>query len=184
MRAERAVHLARAAAEGCDSILMVGHSPYADHAWVSAVLAIHLPLFPKLKIQLITMFALELIQSVLAGELDLALVTAPPLDAHITAIPFARSPLYAVLPDTHPFLRNERLTVRDLAKDNWTLFANRVHPLVHSRILDAAKEAGIVPRHSHEIITAQQAVELVSTRHSRRLVCVSEIASSGFGERR
>jgi len=44
---ERAVHLARAAHEGSDSILTIGHSPYADHDWISALLAIRLPLYPQ-----------------------------------------------------------------------------------------------------------------------------------------
>lgn len=58
MHTERAVYLGRAAHEGCGSVLMVGHSHYADHAWISGLLAIHLPLFPKLRIRLITMFAI------------------------------------------------------------------------------------------------------------------------------
>jgi hypothetical protein len=35
---ERAVHFARAAHDGSDSILTIGHSPYANHDWVSAML--------------------------------------------------------------------------------------------------------------------------------------------------
>src|SRR6202166_3723999 len=36
---ERAVHLAHAAHGGSDSVLTIGHSPYADHAWIAAMLA-------------------------------------------------------------------------------------------------------------------------------------------------
>ena len=42
---DRAIQLGR---EGSDSILIVGHSPDTDPAWVSAILAIRLPLYPKL----------------------------------------------------------------------------------------------------------------------------------------
>ena len=42
-RAERAVHSARAASEGYDRVLIVGHSSHADQAWLSAILAIRLP---------------------------------------------------------------------------------------------------------------------------------------------
>jgi DNA-binding transcriptional LysR family regulator len=41
---DRAVHAAR---EGSDSILTIGHSPDADLAWISAILAIRLPMYPK-----------------------------------------------------------------------------------------------------------------------------------------
>jgi len=51
---DRAVHAAR---EGSDSILTIGHSPDADHSWISAILAIRLPMYPKLRIQLISEFS-------------------------------------------------------------------------------------------------------------------------------
>jgi len=67
---DRAVQLGRAALEGSDSVLTIGHSPDADRAWVSAILAIRLPLYPKLRIQLVSEFSGELVRSVMAGELN------------------------------------------------------------------------------------------------------------------
>jgi DNA-binding transcriptional LysR family regulator len=159
---ERAVHLARAAHDEPDNVLMIGHSPYADQAWVSAILAIRLPVYPKLRIRLMSQFSIELLRSVLAGELNLALVTAPPEDTKITAVPFALTPLYAVLPQTHEVAQKEHIGLQDLAKDDWILLARRVHPVVHDAIMDAARREGIAPKHAHDIITAQQAVHLVS----------------------
>jgi DNA-binding transcriptional LysR family regulator len=124
LHGERAVHLARAAHEGSDTVLTIGHSPYTDHHWISATLAIRLPLYPRLRIQLMTQFAMESIRSVLEGEVNLALVMAPPQDAQITAVPFAPTPLYAAVPENHPAAPNERLVLQDLAKDEWILFAN------------------------------------------------------------
>jgi DNA-binding transcriptional LysR family regulator len=159
---ERTVHLARAAHDGGDSVLLIGHSPYADQAWVSAILAIRLSLYPTLRLRLISQFSIELVRSVMAGELNLALVTAPPEDSQITTAPFALTPLYAVLPQTHPAARKEHIVLQDLANDEWILFGRRVHPVVHGAIMDAARREGIAPKHAHEIITAQQAVHLVS----------------------
>jgi DNA-binding transcriptional LysR family regulator len=159
---ERAFHLARVAHDGGDSVLVIGHSPYADQAWVSAILAIRLPLYPKLRLRLISQFSIELVRSVMAGELNLALATAPPEDSHITAVPFALTPLYAVLPRTHAAAQREHIVLQDLAKDEWILFARRVHPVIHEAIMDAAHRQGIAPKHAHDIITAQQAVHLVS----------------------
>jgi LysR family transcriptional regulator, benzoate and cis,cis-muconate-responsive activator of ben and cat genes len=159
---ERAVHLARAAHDGGENVLLIGHSPYADQAWVSAILAISLPLYPKLRIRLMSQFSIELVHSVMAGELNLALVTAPPEDSQITAVPFALTPLYAVLPQTHAAAQKEHIVLQDLANDEWILLARRVHPVVHGAIMDAARREGIGPKHAHDIITAQQAVHLVS----------------------
>jgi DNA-binding transcriptional LysR family regulator len=142
--------------------LTVGHSPDIDQAWVSAILAIRLPLYPKLRIQLITEFSSELVRSVMASELNLALVTAPPDNSHITAATFAETQLYAALPQTHAAAQKELIALQDVANDEWILFARRVHPVIHDAILDASQREGITPKHAHDIITAHQAVHLVS----------------------
>jgi DNA-binding transcriptional LysR family regulator len=159
---DRAVQLGRAAREGSETILTVGHSPDADQAWVSAVLAIRLPLYPKLRIQLISEFSSELIRSVMAGDLNLALVTAPPENSQIAAVAFAQTPLCVVLPMTHAVAEKESIALQDLARDEWILFARRVQPVVHDAIRNAALGEGIAPKRAHDIVTAQQAVHLVS----------------------
>jgi hypothetical protein len=143
-------------------VLVVGHSPYVDQAWISGVLAIHLPLYPRLGIRLATRFAMQLVRNILAGELNLALVTAPPKDARITAVPFARAPLYAVLPEPHRAAEKERLALRDLADDDWILFARQVHPTIHDAIVEKAQSESILFKEAHDVLTAQQAVHLVS----------------------
>jgi DNA-binding transcriptional LysR family regulator len=161
---DRAVQLGCAAREGSDGILTIGHSADADEAWVSAILAIRLPLYPKLRIQLISEFSNELIRSVMAGELNMALVTAPLENSQITAVPFALTPLYAALPVSHPAAQKEHVSLRDLTKDDWILVGRRVHPVVHDAIVDAARREGVSPKNAHDIITTQQAIHLVSER--------------------
>jgi DNA-binding transcriptional LysR family regulator len=159
---DRAVQLGHAAHEGSESSLTVGHSPDADHAWISAVLAIRLSMYPKLRIQLVSGYSSELVRSVMAGDLNLALVTAPPENPRITAAVFARTHLYAALPQTHAAAQKEDIALQDLAGDELILFARRAHPVVHDAIMDAAQREGITPRHVHDIHTVQQAVHLVS----------------------
>ena len=159
---ERAFHLARAAHDGADNVLTIGHSHEADQAWVSDLLAVRLPLYPKLAIRLVSQFSTELVRSILAGELNLALVTAPPEDSQIEAAPFVLTPLYAALPEGHASAQNEHLVLQDLAKDEWILFARRVHPVVYDAIMDAARRGGIAPKRAHDIITSQEAIHLVS----------------------
>lgn len=158
---DRAVQFGRAAREGSETILTVGLAPDADQAWVSDVLAIRLPLYPKLHIQLNSEFSSELIRSVVAGELNLALVTAPPETSQITAVAFAQTPVCVVLPLTHAVADKESIALQNLARDEWILFARRVHPVVHDAIRNAALREGIAPKRVHDIITAQQAVHLV-----------------------
>ena len=95
-------------------------------------------------------------------ELNLALVTAPREDSQIEASPFVLTPLYAALPDSHAAAQKEPLVLQDLAKDEWILFARRVHPVVHDAIMAAARREEIAPKRAHDIITPQEAVHLVS----------------------
>src|SRR6202451_1939930 len=156
---DRAVHAAR---EGSDSILTIGHSPDADLAWISAILAIRLPMYPKLRVQLISEFSTELVRRVMAGDLNMALVTAPPESSRITAAAFARKHPYARPPQAHAAAQKEEIAFQDLAKDEWILFARRSHPVVRAAIIDAAQRQGVAPKQAHDILTAQEAIHLVS----------------------
>src|ERR1700722_14229348 len=161
---ERAVHLAHAAHDGSDSVLTIGHSPFANHDWISAMLAIRLPLYPRLGIRLLTQFAMESVRSVLVGEVNLALVAETPQHSRITSVPFAPAQLYAALPEAHPAAHKERLVLHDLSKDKWILFPKRVHPLLYEAVMDTARRESIAPKHAHNVIAPQEAVDLVSDR--------------------
>src|ERR1700747_2423394 len=52
VHADRAIHLARAAHNGYENVLLVGHGPHGDPAWISTLLTMRLPLLPKLKVRL------------------------------------------------------------------------------------------------------------------------------------
>jgi DNA-binding transcriptional LysR family regulator len=75
---------------------------------------------------------------------------------------FDRSQLYAAVLKSHPGARKESLSLQDLAKDEWILFSNRVHPPLHDTIMDAARSGSIIPNDVHDVLTAQQAVHLVA----------------------
>ena len=162
LHADRAIHLARAAHNGFENVLLVGHAPHADPAWISTLLTIRLPLFPKLKVRLITHFAMELVRGVLANELHMALVTAPPSDGKLTTVPYAETHYCAVLQETHQAAHNEQASLRDLSSDEWILFPRSVNSLIYDRITETARNQGIPTRHAHEVMTAQEAFYLVS----------------------
>jgi DNA-binding transcriptional LysR family regulator len=162
--AQRALNLARAADSHSRDALVVGYSPDADYAWVSSILATRPPPNAKVRIRLCTRFAMELVRNVLVGELNLALVTAPPEERRLTAVPFARRPLYAVLPDSHRYACRKELVLRDLADDEWILNARQVHPTIHDAIFETARRERIAPKDVHETFTEHQAVQLVAER--------------------
>jgi DNA-binding transcriptional LysR family regulator len=79
-----------------------------------------------------------LVRSVLAGELDLALVVAPPEDSQITSVLLSRAQLCALVPVGHAAAQKESLVLKDLAQDAWILFSKQVHPLLRGAIVEAA----------------------------------------------
>ena len=162
--AERALNLARAADCDVGDSLVIGYAPDADQAWVSGILASRPPSHTNVRLRLCTRFAMDLVRDVLVGEMNLALVTAPPEEGRITAVPFAQKPLCAVLPDSHRYAYRKELVLRDLADDEWILNARQVHPTVHDAIIETAKREKIAPKDVHETFTDQQAVQLVLER--------------------
>jgi DNA-binding transcriptional LysR family regulator len=162
LHAERAIHLARTTHDGGERVLVIGHCPDADPSWISTVLAVYMPTHPKLQIRFACQFPSELIRSVLACDLHLALVPEPPADAQITRVPFARGSLYVVLPVTHRMARKEQIALQDLADDEWIVFSKCLQPTVHNAIMETARTEGISPKCTHDMITVEHAVRLVS----------------------
>jgi DNA-binding transcriptional LysR family regulator len=159
---ERAGHLAHAAHQGAVNVLMIGLSPCVEQDWISGLLTIQLPLYPRIRIRWRSQFPVDLVRSVLAGELDLALVAAPPEDSQITSVLLSRAQLYALVPEGHAAAHKGSLVLQDLAQDAWILFSKQVHPLLRSAIIDAAQREGIVPKDVHDILIAQEAFHLVA----------------------
>lgn len=161
---ERAGHLAHAAHQGAVDLLMIGLSPCVEQDWISGLLTIQLPLYQRIRIRWRSQFPVDLVRSVLAGELDLALVAAPPEDSQITSVLLSRAQLYAIVPEGHAAAQKESLVLEDLAQDAWILFSKQVHPILRGAIIDAAQREEIVPKDIHDILTAQEAFHLVAQR--------------------
>ncbi len=162
LHAERAVHLARSVSHGSETVLTVGHSPFADRSWISTLLAIRLPLYPNLHPRLKSRFAMDLARGVISGELDLAIVTAPPNDPRITAAVFARIPLYVALPESHRAARKEAVRLHDLNQDIWGLFSSQANSNAHDAIMRLAQREQIVPHEIHEVLGAPDAFHVVT----------------------
>jgi DNA-binding transcriptional LysR family regulator len=110
---ERAVQSARAVAEGVESVLAIGRSPYTDPFLTSALLSIHLPLYPNLRINLHSDFAPELIHDLIVSKLDLALIANPGPNRKLTTTKVTGGPMYVVLPENCGLSAKESVTLSD-----------------------------------------------------------------------
>jgi DNA-binding transcriptional LysR family regulator len=159
---QKAVLLARASHDEVRPVITFGHSPYIDPALISAILSTHLPLYPDLRLRMESMFALDLAHSVLSAELDLAIISEPSENPHLTLVRLATVPLCVVMPADHPSARKGSVSVAELGDIGWMIFPRKAHPTIYDRILEAGREANISPAELHHYVATQEVVQLIT----------------------
>lgn len=161
LHAERAVTSATAVSRGAEDILHLGRSVYVDPFLVTTLLSIQLPLFPGLRIRQCSHYSHELAHQVLAGKMDIALVTAIPDSPLLSSFHVVETPVYIALSKDNPLATNKELRLEDLRGKDWILPAPHVNPHLHETIQTVASEAGISSRDMHHMMTAEEAPELL-----------------------
>ena len=160
---QRAVQAARSAVNGAEALLNVGQSPSVDPLLTSIVSSIHLPLFPNLRLHILSDYSPELVRRIIVGEIDLAIVEAGVESRQLSSIELARSPFYILLNQSTQLADSKELTLADLRDMPWILFAHHVHPMLYDAIIDRAANAGMEPLERHHVTTAEQAAQLVQS---------------------
>jgi DNA-binding transcriptional LysR family regulator len=159
---EKSILLARATHDDVQPLIRVGHSPYIDPALVSAILGTHLPLYPNLRLRMESMFALDLAHSIMAAEVDLAIISEPSDNPHLTLVRLNTVPLCVVMPVDFPAARDSSVSIKELSNVGWMIFPRKAHPVVYERIMDASRQAAISPIELHHYVAPQEAVQLIA----------------------
>lgn len=159
---ERATHYAKAVAQNVEANLNIGRSQYTDPLLTDALLAVHLPLYPQLDIQLHSAFAPELVHDVLVGRLDLALVAHPDLSPRLTTTKITEAPLHILLAEEDPLALQRRLRLEDLSGKRWIMFDRRAHPALYETVFDHAHRGNIEPHGLHHVMSAEEAGQLIT----------------------
>jgi DNA-binding transcriptional LysR family regulator len=159
---EKSIRLARAVKEEVQPVVTIGHSPFVDPSLVSAILSVHLPLYPNLRLRMESMFALELVHSVLSAELDLAIIGEPSPNPLLTLVPLTTDPLYVVVSSDHPAAKQRDVAINDLARVGWIVFPRRANPVIYDRVLEAGEKAQVKPVELHHYMASPEAVQLIS----------------------
>jgi DNA-binding transcriptional LysR family regulator len=159
---ERAVQSARAVMQGMDETFHVGRTPYADPFLVSALLSVQLPLFPRLKIDLVSKFSMNLIDDLLAGVLDLAIANEPPESTLLTCVQVAEQPFYIAMSKREELARHPGVSLDQMGGHRWILFERQVHPPVYDTIIHAATQRGIRPLSIQHVTAPEEAFPFVA----------------------
>jgi DNA-binding transcriptional LysR family regulator len=166
---ERAVQAARSVMQETEATIYVGRSAYVDPFLVSTLLSVHLPLFPRLKIELTSQYSNDLIHELLAGTLELAIANHPPESPLLTQVKIAESPFYIAMARRDDLARYPAVQFELLAKRKWILFERRLHPPLYDSILQAAEQRDVYRRLRKSLATAG----CIRCRGPRRYECLS-----------
>jgi len=171
---DRAVQAARAITQNSEAVLNIGRSPYTDPFLISTLLSIRLPLFPLLKMELSSQFSCDLVQDVLAGSMDLAIATEPPMSPMLSATKIAEAPFYITMSKDDEMAVYEQLSLAELDGKDWVLFERRVHPPLYDAIMRVAQERRVKPAQIHHVMTAEEAFAFIAQGR-----CLAFLTKSG-----
>ncbi len=162
LHSESAMQSAKRAHAGAVSHLTIGHSPYVDPLLIATLFSIRLPLHPNLHLSMQSDFAPDLVHGLATSKLDLALIAHPGAHRKLTMTKIGEAPFYIAIPDDHPLAAKETLTLGDMHDCTWIIFDRKVHPILHDAISRRASEDGVIYRNNQNVLTADEAFQLVS----------------------
>jgi DNA-binding transcriptional LysR family regulator len=159
--AERSILSARAVLNGPVEVINVGKSSYTDPFLVSSLLSIRMPLFPELKIKLWSNFSHELVQGVLTGNLDVALVTGVPARHKLSLMHVADDPFYVVMKTDDRLAWTKGVLLEDIRDRNWIIFGQHANPHLYDRVHSVAGDQNVHPADVFQFTSPEEASELI-----------------------
>ncbi len=162
MYAERAFEAARAANRGFQAVLRIGRSPYTDPFLISTLHSVQLPLHPRLKVELSSQYSCELTDEVLAGSLDLAIVTEPEMSSSLSTVQVSESPFYIAMSRTDKLAAAPSVALDSLSQHCWILFERRLHPPLYDHVMHVAQLNHVTPMEIRHITAPEEAFPLVA----------------------
>ncbi|MCU1323058.1 MAG: hypothetical protein JWM43_2707 [Acidobacteriaceae bacterium] len=159
---ERAIHKARMISRGAEAVLHIGTSPSIDPYLLSTLLAIQLPLFPKLRVYRSSNFSPELSRQVMTGELEIALLTGVANTPRLNFLDIAAAPFYVVVHEYNPIALNREVRLRDCNERPWLLFGRHLNPSLYDVFMKRAREEGVAPTEIHHVTTAEEAAHFLA----------------------
>jgi DNA-binding transcriptional LysR family regulator len=159
--AERAILSARAVIDGPTEILNVGKSSYTDPFFVSMLMSIQLPLFPAMKIKLWSNYSNELTQQLIAGILDVALVTGVPTKNKLSTLEIATNPYYVVMQTGDELARYKEVRLNQIERRLWVLLGPHINAYLYDQIQTVTSEKEIYPSDIYHFTSPEEASGLV-----------------------
>lgn len=168
--AERAILSARAVIDGPTEILNVGKSSYTDPFFVSMLTSIQLPLFPAMKVKLWSNYSNELAQQLIAGTLDVALITGVPPKTKLSTMEIATNPYYVAMRTGDELAVYKEIRLNQMERRLWLLIGPHINAYLYDQIQAVTSEKEIHPSDIYHFTSPEEASGLVREHHGLALL--------------
>ena len=159
--AERAISSARAVVNGSTELLNVGKSSYADPFYVSLLTSIRLPLFPSLKIKFWSNYSNVLAQQLIAGTIDVALITGVPAKSKLSTMEIASDPYYLAMRTGDELAAYKEVRLNQMERRLWVLLGPHINAYLYDQIQAVSSEKEVYPLDIYHFTSAEEASALV-----------------------
>jgi len=157
VHSQRAVHAAKATQQ--PDRFTLGHSPEINPRLLSSLRLIPEQLW---KLTFRSVFTMEQLHLIRAGELDAGIVILPVPDESLTIEPILTEPLMAALPEQHELCAKKLLCLQDLNDIPLITIPKRLHPYLYDRVYSTCIREGFEPRIVQEVTGFPEAMALVA----------------------
>jgi DNA-binding transcriptional LysR family regulator len=157
VHSQRAVHAAKATQQ--PDRFTLGHSPDINPRLLSSLRLIPAQLW---KLTFRSVFTMEQLQLIRAGELDAGVVILPVPDDSLTIEPILTEPLMVALPEGHELCSKKSLRLRDLNNVPLISIPKSLHPYFYDRVYSICIREGFEPKIAQEVTSFPEAMALVA----------------------
>ncbi|MEO6325587.1 MAG: LysR substrate-binding domain-containing protein [Thermoanaerobaculia bacterium] len=149
--------LARLAANR-EGLLRIATECTTCYHWVPPVLAEYRRLRPFVDVQIVAEATHRPLEGLLAGRLEVAVLSTPTADPRITTTPLFNDEMVAVMAPGHPLAARARLAAEDFRDETVILYTGPDESTLFERVL---VPAGVVPRRIMQIQLTEAILEMV-----------------------
>jgi len=131
---------------------------YTCYHWLPPLLTKYRRKFPRVEVRIDVDATRQPVETLLAGKVDVALMSTPVRDRRLTATPIFDDELIVIAATSHPFAKKTHVKLADMHGETLLLYPPKEESLVLNQVL---LPAGAVPGRIDEIQLTEAIIELV-----------------------
>jgi LysR family transcriptional regulator, regulator for metE and metH len=131
---------------------------YTCYHWLPPLLTKYRRKFPRVEVRIDVDATRQPVETLLAGKVDVALMSTPVRDRRLTATPIFDDELIVIAATTHPFANKTHVKLADMHGETLLLYPPKEESLVLNQVL---LPNGAVPGRIDEVQLTEAIVELV-----------------------